>query len=419
MTRPALLALIGLVALSPATASQAAWVQTWGASPQAPSAARGAFPASPSFSDQTLRQIVRISAGGRRVRVRLSNEYGTAPLAIGAAHVAIAGADGAIRPGTDHVLTFSRSATAAIRPGAPLLSDPVDLDAPTLSSLAISLYLPKDTGPCTCHATSMQTGYAAGPGDQTGAATMTGATKLQPRAFLAGVEVETRKPAKAIVVLGDSISDGVGSTTDANRRWPDLLAERLAKRGGTAFGVVNEGISGNRLLNDGAGVSALARFDRDVLATPGVAYVIVFEGVNDLGIGHAPPQLAKLFGTAGDPVSANDLIGADKQLIARAHAKGLKIYGATIAPYKGASYWSPEGEADRQAINAWIRNGKDFDGVIDFDAAMRDPADPAQIRAGYHMGDHLHGSDAGYRAMAAAIDLRLFASAQAPHKETK
>ncbi len=391
-----------------ASASQAAWVQTWGASPEPPSAARGPFPATPGFHDQTLRQLVRISAGGHRVRVRLTNEYGTAPLAIGAAHIAIAGEGGAIRAGTDHVLTFGGATSATIPAGSPLLSDPVDLDAPALARLDVSLYLPGDTGPCTCHSTSMQVGWAAGPGDQTAAAALTDPAKLQPRAFLAGVEVDSAKPAKAIVVLGDSISDGVGSTSDANRRWPDHLAERLAKRGGMAFGVVNEGISGNRLLHDGAGVSALARLDRDVLATPGAAYLIVFEGVNDLGLSSLPPEMAKLFGNAAGPVSADDLIAADKQIIARAHAHGLKVLGATIAPYKGASYWSADGEAKRTAINAWIRDGHAFDGVIDFDSVLRDPADPAQMRAGFHAGDHLHGSDAGYRAMADAIDLRLF-----------
>jgi lysophospholipase L1-like esterase len=255
-----------------------------------------------------------------------------------------------------------------------------------------------------------QTAYVAS-GDQTGAPSLP-AAKLQARVFLSGVEVDAAGPAKAIVVLGDSISDGVGSTPDTNRRWPDLLADRLAKRPGTAFGVVNEGISGNRLLHDGAGVSAPARFDRDVLATPGAAYVVVFEGVNDLGLSSPPPAMAKIFATAGDPVSADDLIGADRQLIARAHGRGLKIYGATIAPYKGAIYWTPEGEAKRQAINAWIRKGGAFDGVIDFDAVLRDPADPAQIRPDYQAGDHLHGSDAGYRAMANAIDLKLFNAAR-------
>ena len=419
MRRSFLAALTCLGVMGPAAAADAAWVQTWGASPQPPSAARGPFPATPSFSDQTVRQVVRISAGGRVVQLRLSNEYGTAPLTIGAAHVAIAGKEGAIRPGTDRVVTFGGKPTAVIPAGAPLLSDPVALDAPALSRLSVSLYLPKDTGPCTCHATGMQTAYVTGPGDQTGAADLSGATKVGARAFLSGIGVDSPVPAKAIVAFGDSITDGVGSTPDADHRWPDLLADRLARKHGMAFGIVNEGISGNRLLHDGAGVSALARFDRDVLSVPGAAYVIVFEGVNDLGLSDPPPQMTRLFGSA-DPVTAEDLIGADKQMIARAHARGLKIFGATIAPYKGASYWTAEGEAKRQAINAWIRKGGAFDGVIDFDAVLRDPSDPAQIKDGLHAGDHLHGSDKGYAAMAAAIDLRLFGAADrpAPHKET-
>jgi len=408
--RSILLILASLAVLGPATAN-AAWVQTWGASPEPPSAARGRFPATPSFSDQTIRQVVRISAGGRRLRIRLTNEFGAAPLAIGAVHIAMAGAGGAIRPGTDRALTFGGRTSAVIPPGAPLLSDPIAFDAPVLSSLAVTMYLPGDTGPCTCHASGMQTAYAAGPGDLTGSAELSGATKLQARTFLSGVEVDGGKPARAIVVLGDSISDGIGSTPDANHRWPDLLADRLVKRG-TPFGVVNQGISGNRLLHDGAGVSALARFDRDVLSTPGAAYVILFEGVNDLGLSNPPPEMAKIFGIAGDPVGADDLIAADKQMIARAHALGLKVYGATITPYKGAIYWTAEGEAKRQAINAWIRKGGGFDGVIDFDAVLRDPADPGQIRPGFHAGDHLHGSDAGYRAMADAIDLGLFAASR-------
>ena len=216
-------------------------------------------------------------------------------------------------------------------------------------------------------------------------------------------------PARTIVAFGDSITDGVGSTVNANRRWPDQFADRLVKRGGPAIYVANEGISGNRVLGDGAGVSALARFDRDVLAVPGARYVVVFEGVNDLGRGAPPPSAgAPAFGPP-EPVTAEAMMAGYRQLISRAHARGLKIYGATIAPYKGASYWSPEGEAMRETINAWILGSGAFDGVVDFDAALRDPADPAQIRAGYHFGDHLHGSDAGYKVMAQAIYRSLFA----------
>ncbi len=287
------------------------------------------------------------------------------------------------------------------------------LRAPALSRLSISLYLPDATGPCTCHGAGLETAYVSGKGDFIAARSFPTASKLTVRAFLSGVEVRPAAPGKAVVVLGDSISDGVGSTMDADRRWPDLLAERLIARGrGHAWGVVDEGISGNRLLHDGAGVSALARFDRDVLSQPGAAYLVLFEGINDIGLSHLAamtgPMAEAMHRMAGPPVGAADLIAADKQLIARAHAHGLKVYGVTLTPYEGAGYASPEGEADRQALNAWIRTGGAFDAVIDFDAVWRDPAHPAQILKAYHAGDHLHGSDAGYRAAARSIDLALF-----------
>jgi len=401
------LALALAFAATQADAATAQWVGTWGAAPVTP-AAPGGPPqfATPSFSNQTIRQVVRTSAGGKRLRVRLTNLYGAGPLAIGAAQIALAGEGGQIKPGSDKPLTFAGKTTANIPAGAPLLSDPVDLPTSALTSLAITLYLPGETGPCTCHGVAMQTGYV-GPGDLTSAASFPTTTVIRTRPFLAGVEVETAAPAKVIVTYGDSITDGVGSTNDANRRWPDLLAERLnARSPRQAWGVVNMGISGNRVLADGAGQNALARFDRDVLATPGAAYVVVFEGVNDLGVayGRALPPGA----VAGAKVTADDLIAGYRQLIDRGRAKGLKVIGATIAPYEGASYWTPEGEAVRQAVNAWIRTGKGFDGVIDFDAAVRDPAKPSQMKDGMHAGDHLHGSDAGYKAMAEAIDLSLF-----------
>jgi len=231
------------------------------------------------------------------------------------------------------------------------------------------------------------------------------------RVFISGVGVESPQPARAVVILGDSISDGVGSTVDTNHRWPDLLANRLDAKGAGAWGVVNMGISGNRILGDGAGQSALARFDRDVLSTPGIKDVIVFEGVNDLGISHGIPKgpMAERFKAMAPAhkVTADDLIAGYRQLIARAHAHGLRIVGATITPYGGAMYYSPDGETIRQALNKWIRTSHEFDGVIDFDAVIRDPGDPTRIKEGFHAGDHLHGSDAGYEAMAAAIELSL------------
>lgn len=388
------------------------WIATWAAPPVPPSVATGPLPASPMFKNQTIRQVVRISAGGNRVRIRFTNEYGTKPLVIGAARVALADQKGSPKEGADKPLTFAGKTTAVIPEGAPLLSDPLDLPVMALSSLSISVYLPEDTGPCTCHDTGMQTAYVSDTGDFTDKA-FTPKQTMPARAFLSGVEVETTAPAKAIVVFGDSISDGMGSTVDANRRWPDLLAEKLAARDpAKAWGIVNQGISGNRVLNDGAGQSALGRFDRDVLAVPGVAYVILFEGINDLGIsfGDFNGPMAERFKSLqpAHKATAEAMIAGYRQLIDRAHAKGLKIYGATIAPYEGTGYYSTEGNAVRETINKWIRTSGAFDAVLDFDAVFRDPARPTQVADGLHAGDHLHGSDAGYAALAKSIDLSLF-----------
>ncbi|HEX5418802.1 MAG TPA: SGNH/GDSL hydrolase family protein [Gammaproteobacteria bacterium] len=402
--RSLLLYLAALVCMLGAGAADAAWIGSWGASPLPPTPASGRFAATPSFHDQTIRQIVRLSAGGDRVRLRLTNEYGTQPLEIGAASIAIVDADGEIRAGSERKVTFDGKPGATIPAGAPYLSDPIDLAVEPLTSISVSLYLPGDTGPCTCHSTGRQTAYISKPGNFT-TGSFEPAKTMQSRAFLSGVAVETAGRAHVIVALGDSITDGVGSMLDANRRWPDDLAERLAKRKRKGvWGVVNEGISGNRILRDGAGESALARFDRDVLAVPGVSGVIVFEGINDIGLGFGS------FGGAAPAggVTADSLIAGLEQIIARAHAKGLRIYGATITPYKGAAYYSEQGEAVREAVNQWIRKGGEFDGVLDFDAVLRDPADPKQIAQGLHAGDHLHGSDKGYRALADSVNLGLF-----------
>ena len=402
------LALLALLALPLAAfAKEAGWVGSWGASPLPPTAAGGFFPATPSFENQTIRQVLRLSVGGRALRLRLTNEYGSQPLEVGAARVALSDAAGALIPGTERVVTFAGKTYATIAAGAPLLSDAVDLAAADLATLSVSVYFPASTGPCTCHQVGLQDGYVSAPGDFT-AGTFAPAKTIQERAFISGIEV-LAPTAKAVIVLADSISDGVGSTPGANRRWPDLLAERLnaQNRRGPRFGVVNQGISGNRVLADGAGESALARLDRDVLSVAGATHVIVFEGVNDLGFafGIPPPAGAPLV----DPVFGSDLLIAGyRQIIARAHARGLQVFGATIAPYEGASYYRPEGNAVRQAVNDWIRTSGEFDAVLDFDAVLRDPAKPTQMKDGLHSGDHLHGSDAGYRALADSIDLKLF-----------
>jgi lysophospholipase L1-like esterase len=389
------------------------WARTWAASPQAPLTGLGPLSPAINIGDATLRQVVRISGGGRQVRVRFTNEFGTGPLTIGAAHVALAGPNGSVLQGADRVLTFAGKTGAVVPAGAPILSDPVDLPVAALSKLTISLYVKGKVETCTCHGTAVETGWMA-PGDQTAAVALPGdAAPLPVRALISAVDVATDQPARTIVMFGDSITDGVGSTPDADRRWPDQLAERLVKRGGPAVYVANEGISGNRVLNDGMGVSALSRFDRDVLATPGKANVVVFEGLNDIGLSFAPrtdsgPLAGFLKQFGGGPITAEDIIAGYRQLIARAHERGVKIYAATVTPYGGAGTDSAEGEKARQAVNTWIRTSKAFDGVIDFDAVWRDPANPTRIREGWHAGDHLHGSDAGYKALADSIDLSLF-----------
>jgi lysophospholipase L1-like esterase len=389
----------------------AEWLQTWGAAPLPPTPAMGPFPASPAFANQTVRQVVRISAGGRRIRLRITNEFGTKPLHIGALRVAIADDEGEPRPGTERQVRFAGEFSVFIPPGAPYLSDPVDLPVAALSSLSISVYLPDETGQCTCHATGLQTSFVSEPGDFTDKAFVAART-MEFRAFVSGVEVEAARAARAVVVLGDSISDGVGSTVDANRRWPDLLANRLNAKGAKGWGVVNMGISGNRVLADGAGESALVRFDRDVLSTPGLKALIIFEGVNDLGVsyGKFDGPLADLFKSlaSGDKATAHSMIAGYRQLIARAHARGVKVLVATILPYGGSFYYSDDGEAVRQATNAWIRSSGEPDAVLDFDAVIRDPAKPGQMKTGFHSGDFLHGSDAGYAALAASVDLSLF-----------
>jgi lysophospholipase L1-like esterase len=398
-----------LLAAFAVQAQEPRWVGSWGASPLPPSPGAGPFPATPSLNDQTVRQIVRLSVGGQRVRLRLSNEYGAKPLTIGAARVALADGTDKLKAGSERAVTFGGRPSATIPAGAPLLSDPIELTVPDLAALSVSVYFQGETGPCTCHGVAMQDAYVSARGEHT-QGTFAPEQTIQMRAFLTGVEV-LAPAAQAIVVLGDSISDGVGSTANANHRWPDLLAERLSARsGGARFGVVNHGISGNQVLADGAGQSALARFDRDVLSVPGLTHVIVFEGVNDLGLGygHLEGPLASLMPPPAIKPTRDAMVAGYRQLIARAHAKGVKIYGATIAPYEGAAYYSADGNAVRQAINDWIRTSKEFDGVLDFDAAFRDPAKPTQMKDPFQAGDHLHGSDAGYRAVADSIDLGLF-----------
>ena len=382
---------------TPAPPTPSPWVGAWGAPP--------ALPNGPEVTNQTIRQVIRLSLGGRAVRVRFTNELGTAPLVIGAARLARPGAEpGSIDPATDHVLTFGGHPSITLPPGAPALSDPVAMEAGALDLVSVSLFVPRNTGPSATHPLGRATAYLAA-NDQTAAARLTDASTSTARFFVSGAEVES-PGAAAVVMLGDSITDGYGSAVDANRRWPDVVAERLAAAH-APLAVVNAGISGNRVLHDRPeavfGPSALARFDRDVLAVPGVRTVVVMESVND--IGH--PGSAFLPEQA---VSAEDIIAGMKQLAARGHAHGLRVIGATLTPYADTvfpGYFSQAGEAKRQAVNQWIRAGGQFDGVIDFDALMRDPARPTHLAAEFDLGDHLHPNDAGYRKMGEAVDLKL------------
>ncbi len=384
-----LAAAFGLVLATSAHAQD--WVGTWGAAPAGPPAVANAL----NLNDQTLRLIVRTSIGGKRVRIRVSNEMGAAPLRIGAAHIGVSAGGASVQPGLGRALTFGGQSGIVIPAGAPVWSDPVALPVAALSNLAISLYLPGPSSATTLHGISSQTQYVSQTGNFTGAATLPVARTLTALPFLTEVDVEGTDT--AIVTLGDSITDGMRSTVDTNNRWPDWLARRLP-----AFGVVNRGISGNRLLGNPAegslaGRSIQERFDRDVLATSGVRTMTLMVGINDIG-GSAP----------ANPVTADDLIAGYRQAIARAHAKGIAVVGATLTPFQGAGYYSVEKEAVRQAVNTWIRSGGAFDGVIDFDRVLRDPASPAQMLAAYDSGDHLHPSDAGYQAMGNAVPLALF-----------
>jgi lysophospholipase L1-like esterase len=346
--------------------------------------------------------IAHTSIGGRRVRIELSNVFGSTPLAIGAAHIAVRDKDSAIVAASDRALLFGGRPTCWIPPGATEISDAVNLDLPAASDLAVSIYVPEDATADTMHAVGLHTTYISKEGDTTAAPAIADATTTQSFYFLTNVDVAAPPDSAAIVTFGDSITDGAVSTPNTDRSWPSFLARRLAASGGSNIAVLNQGISGNRLLRDGAGVNALARFDRDVLVQPGVKWLMILEGINDIGLG------LRSGAAASDAVTSDDLIGALKQLVERAHAHGIRVIGCTLTPFEGAAYYSEAGEMARAAVNQWIRSPGAFDAVVDFDAATRDPEHPRQFRQGFNNGDHLHPNDAGYQAMADAIDLSVF-----------
>jgi len=398
----ALAALVAVQSVSHVLAEdKARWTATWTASPQALlSAEAGLDPGVPSsLADQTVRQVVHVSAGGRAVRIVLSNAYGKAPLHIGEARIARAESGPSIVPGSDRPLTFGGETSVVIPTGAPAISDPVELNVSAQSDLSVSLYVPASTPLDTFHWTGQQTGYLAG-GNVTAALSFVPSATFTPRLFVTAV-LSTgvgHGPARSVAAFGDSITDGSSATLDKNQRWPDLLAERLAPY---RIGAINAGISGNQLLQDGMGDNAVARFERDVLSQPGVEAAIVLIGINDLGAFQrdAPPTHA-------------ELIAGYRQLIAQAHSRGIRILGATLTPFEGAleefapDYYTPEKERVRALVNAWIRSSGEFDAVVDFDLALRDPEHPTRLAPAYDSGDRLHPNDAGYRAMAEAVDLR-------------
>ncbi len=387
MTRFLLTVALLVAAAWPAQAAPARWVGTWATAPS--SAIPGTENGYPNFS---MRNIVHVSAGGREVRVRLSNVYGRTPTLFGQVTVArAAGPDTPLAvPGTMRTLTFGGSQSITAPAGADVVSDGVALNVPADSDLLVSIFTPSPGGPVTHHQLTMQNSYFTRDGNQTANES---AAPFRERTtawhYVSGVDVRSSTLRGSVVALGDSITDGANSTWGANLRWPDQLADRI----NTRMGVLNAGISGNRLLLDGtsAGPNALARLNRDVLTQSGVRSVIVFEGIND--IQQTPHET--------DP---QKIIAALKQIAARAHDRGLRVVGATITPFKGWYSYTEELEAVRQAVNAFIRTSADFDAVVDFDAVIRDPADPQRIKPDYDQGDHLHPGDKGFEAMAKAVD---------------
>jgi lysophospholipase L1-like esterase len=346
-------------------------------------------------SNVTIRQLVRVAVAGKRIRLRFSNEGGSDALSLGSVHVGAAGPDGSVIAGSDRIVTFDGNGAITIPASAPLLSDPIDLKVDALEKLVISVHIP---GPFSRVGHSVFQYVAGIPGDHTAAANLPSPRLMRLPALVTEVDVDPVSADSVIVTLGDSITEGALSTANAFRGWPDRLAERLAAAH-SKWSVVNTGIGGNRLLRYGTGPSALARLDRDVLSVPGVKAIILLEGINDIGRGFYPPT---------EPVTAEALIAADQQIIARAHAKGIKVYGATLTPYKGAHYFMPDGERVREAVNAWIKTGGAFDGAVDFAPSVADKSDPTTFDLNYNLNDRLHPNDAGYQAMANAIDLSLF-----------
>src|SRR5579859_327433 len=408
MTRAAFLAAI-LMEPAMAGATADTWLDTWGASPDS---------VGPALKAQSIRQIIRTSTDGSALRLRFSNLLGTTPLTIGPVHVAASESGSAIRPQTDHAVTFGGHSSVTIAKGKDVLSDAVGFPVQALEDLAVTLYLPAGATAPTIHAAGMETAFFVA-GDATAATSFPSRAQTDDsRYFLTDVEVNAATRAEVMVVVGDSITDGIGSTEDKNSRWTDILAARLhASPVVASIGVVNSGIAGNRILNDGArpfvGPSALSRFDRDALDKPGARWVMLFEGIGDI-------IADDVLTSTSQHVSTSQIIEGMKTLVARAHARNIKVWGATLMPYEGAvlpsrdgtarPLYTGSGEAKRQLVNAWIRDSGTFDAVVDFDLVTRDPTHPSQLLPAFDSGDHLHPNDTGYEAIATSIDPRWLAA---------
>jgi lysophospholipase L1-like esterase len=411
---------LAFVIAAPARGASAAgtepWITTWAATP-APRWAEelpAPFNVPEVLEGQTVRQVARISVGGDQVRIVLSNEFGARPVTIGSATVAFSAGGDTVDPATVKPVTFSGQTSAVIPPGAPLVSDPVDLAVKPLSSVAVSFYLPKKTGITSVHWDGAQTTYVSGTGDKTKDADFKPESTDKSRLFLSRILTTAKPDSNAIVFFGDSITDGACSTVDTNNRWPDHIAERLQAEGHPDVAVVNEAYSGDRVLTNGMGTNALSRFDMSVLSHPRVSTVVMMMGINDIGW---PGKDAI---TPSDPEpTAEDVIAGYKQIIQRAHDHGIRFVGVTLTPFidtfKGlptSGYYTPEKEKIREAVNDWIRANKTAEGLIDFDKLLEDPNNPKHINPAYDCGDHLHPNDKGYQAMAKAVDLSVLAPTQ-------
>ena len=374
------------------------WVSSWATAPYALANATTTFGA----QDETFRETVHTTLAGPLARVEFTNEFGTEPLTLGAVHLALAAGGGDIALTSANALTFNGNPSITIPPGAIVVSDPAAIAIPAGGDVEVSIFVPAQAvSTVTYHSSAYTTSYRA-PGNVVGQKSLTGATHFTSWYFLKALDVKTTGDTSAVVAFGDSITDGAYATVDGHATWPDGLAARLRGNKKTRnLAVLNEGIGGNRVLHDNTGASALKRFNSDVLALPGVQYLVILEGIND--IGHAADPVKPY-----DIVTAEDIIQGIAQMAERAHEHNIKVYGATLTPYVGAKYASPAGEAMRKAVNAWVRTSKVLDGFIDFDKATQDPANPDVFKAAYDHGDHLHPGDVGYKAMADSIDLKLF-----------